>query len=102
MMPSASPLQNVLYRSCVRARPAQPSVLPLLQPRPRSAPVQQIRNASLNAAKYKRSDVSSAKKKKKQDANYKTPDLSQADQFALCDAMRFVMLHFSLRFQSDV
>lgn len=58
-----------------------------------SLPIQQIRAAtnSANAAKYKRKDSALAtKKKKKSNTAFVNHDLKDAQQFALCDAMRSV------------
>jgi len=64
---------------------------PLTAIRPTSPlTTQQIRAAtnSANAAKYKRKDASVASKKKKASTAFTNHDLNDADQFALCDAMR--------------
>lgn len=55
-------------------------------------PLQQVRNAvqSANAAKYKRKDASAVKKKKKGNSSFTNHDLKDAEQFALCDAMRYI------------
>ncbi|KAI9654831.1 MAG: mitochondrial 54S ribosomal protein mrpl1 [Bathelium mastoideum] len=57
---------------------------------------QQVRFAtkqtSANAAKYRRKDTAAGqpKKKKKQRTTFVEHDLSAADQFSLCDAMRYI------------
>jgi len=53
---------------------------------------QQVRTAvqSANAAKYKRKDTSAQKKKRKGNTSFTQYDLKQAEQFSLCDAMRYV------------
>ncbi|SMY26751.1 unnamed protein product [Zymoseptoria tritici ST99CH_1A5] len=53
----------------------------------------QIRTAtqSANAAKYKRKDVPASQKRKKARSNYDTPDLKDAIQFPLVDAMRYLL-----------
>ncbi len=71
------------------------SISPAISLRPQPSPFvclpcQQIRHASDNAAKYKRKDDPKTQKKKKQRSTFKEPDLRFADQFSLCDAMRFV------------
>jgi len=45
---------------------------------------------SANAAKYKRKELSTAQKKKKQRTTFINHDLKEAEQFALCDAMRYI------------
>jgi len=52
---------------------------------------QQIRTAvqSANAAKYKRKDAGAKTKKRKGNTSFKQYDLKNAEQFALCDAMRY-------------
>lgn len=55
-----------------------------------SSPLAAVQSA--NAAKYKRKDQAQAsKKKKKTSSNYDTPDLRDAQQFSLVDAMRYVV-----------
>ncbi|KAF2422169.1 ribosomal protein L1 [Tothia fuscella] len=64
----------------------------------RASPItQQTRNAavltgsnSANAAKYKRKELSTAQKKKKQRSTFVNHDLKDMEQFALCDAMRYI------------
>ncbi|KJX92151.1 mitochondrial 54S ribosomal protein MRPL1 [Zymoseptoria brevis] len=46
---------------------------------------------SANAAKYKRKDVPASQKRKKARSNYDTPDLKDAIQFPLVDAMRYLL-----------
>ncbi|KAF2235964.1 ribosomal protein L1 [Viridothelium virens] len=51
------------------------------------------RSTSANAAKYRRKDQGSgqkSKKKKKQRSTFVQYDLANADQFSLCDAMRYI------------
>jgi large subunit ribosomal protein L1 len=61
---------------------------------------------SANAAKYKRKDANNQalanKKKKKTSTSYATPDLRDALQFSLVDAMRYVKnpAHASLQPQN--
>jgi large subunit ribosomal protein L1 len=57
---------------------------------------QQSRNAAIvtgansaNAAKYKRKELSTAQKKKKQRSSFVNHDLKDMEQFSLCDAMRY-------------
>ncbi|KAL1591270.1 hypothetical protein WHR41_00048 [Cladosporium halotolerans] len=54
-----------------------------------SSPLAAVQSA--NAAKYKRKDQAQAsKKKKKTSSNFDTPDLRDAQQFSLVDAMRYL------------
>lgn len=58
-----------------------------------SSPLAAVQSA--NAAKYKRKDQAQAsKKKKKTSSNFDTPDLRDAQQFSLVDAMRYVVKDF--------
>jgi hypothetical protein len=79
----ASP--TALFRATPRAI-APPS---FLRPFHTSSPLAAVQSA--NAAKYKRKDqqTTSSKKKKKASTNYSTPDLRDAMQFSLVDAMRY-------------
>jgi len=80
-------------RYCISAL-SRTNVLATVRPTS-SFPLQQVRAASnsANAAKYKRKDAALAtKKKKKTNASFSNPDLRNAEQFALCDAMRSVEL----------
>jgi large subunit ribosomal protein L1 len=79
----ASP--TTLFRAAPRAI-APPS---FLRPFHTSSPLAAVQSA--NAAKYKRKDqqTTSSKKKKKASTNYDTPDLRDALQFSLVDAMRY-------------
>ncbi|KAL9054644.1 MAG: hypothetical protein Q9162_004010 [Coniocarpon cinnabarinum] len=45
---------------------------------------------SANAAKYKRADVKSTRKKRKGNTAFRLPNLKLAEQFSLCDAMRYI------------
>jgi large subunit ribosomal protein L1 len=72
------------------------SFRPQLQPLRTTTVVQQSRNAagttganSANAAKYKRKELSTAQKKKKQRSSFINHDLKDVEQFSLCDAMRY-------------
>lgn len=47
---------------------------------------------SANAAKYKRKDLPANARKKKAKSSYDTPDLKEAIQFSLVDAMRYAVL----------
>jgi large subunit ribosomal protein L1 len=65
-----------------------------------STATQQSRNAAIvtgvnsaNAAKYKRKELSTAQKKKKQRSSFVNHDLKDLEQFALCDAMRYVLIN---------
>lgn len=82
----ASP--TTLLRTTPRAI-APPS---FLRPFHTSSPLAAVQSA--NAAKYKRKDGSgqalASKKKKKTSTSYATPDLRDALQFSLVDAMRYV------------
>ncbi|KAM3417602.1 54S ribosomal protein L1 [Cercospora zeina] len=57
----------------------------------------QIRTAvaSANAAKYKRKDAPASQKRKKAKTTYDTPDLKDAIQFSLVDAMRYRPINLS-------
>ena len=83
---SASPTS--LLRTTPRAI-APPS---FLRPFHTSSPLAAVQSA--NAQKYKRKDVNNQvlanKKKKKTSTSYATPDLRDALQFSLVDAMRYV------------
>lgn len=48
-----------------------------------------VTGTSANAAKYRRQDTNAPKKKKKQRNDFVQYDLKDAEQFALCDAMRY-------------
>ncbi|KAF7185302.1 50S ribosomal protein L1 [Pseudocercospora fuligena] len=52
----------------------------------------QVRTAvqSANAAKYKRKDAPASQRRKKAKSNYDVPDLKNAIQFSLVDAMRYL------------
>ncbi|KAJ9664444.1 hypothetical protein H2201_005192 [Coniosporium apollinis] len=81
-------------KSCI-ARMSRLSISPAIirrsQPSPFVClPCQQLRHASDNAAKYKRKDTPKTQKKKKTRSTFKEPDLSNAEQFSLCDAMRYI------------
>jgi hypothetical protein len=78
----ASP--TTLFRSA--SRTVAPA--PFLRPFHTSSPLAAVQSA--NAAKYKRKDqqTTASKKKKKSSTNYATPDLRDALQFSLVDAMR--------------
>lgn len=76
----ASP--TTLFRT---ARPVAPPPS-FLRPFHTSSPL--AAGQSQNAAKYKRKDAP-AKKKKKASTSYSTPDLRDALQFSLVDAMRY-------------
>jgi hypothetical protein len=55
------------------------------------ASAQQIRTKITTAANLKaKRDQAKAKKKKKQRAEFLAPDVSEMEQFALCDAMRYI------------
>jgi len=57
-------------------------------------PSQQARSASAAPSpnKYKKKqDDKKAKAKKKGNTNFKEPNLKDAEQFALCDAMRYAL-----------
>ncbi|KAF2718944.1 ribosomal protein L1 [Polychaeton citri CBS 116435] len=77
---------------------SQPSTQSLRQQIPISqsfnlAPFTQSRNLSSNAAKYRRKNEGTGgggKKKKKSSTHYATPDLRNAMQFSLLDAMRYI------------
>lgn len=96
------------FQLLAMAQPAQ-SLMPLLRvSRPRcpgclrssAIPQQSVRAASnsANAAKYKRKDESvAAKRKKKGNVAFTMPDLRLAEQFSLCDAMRYAQSYSSLR-----
>ncbi|KAJ9640043.1 hypothetical protein H2199_006277 [Coniosporium tulheliwenetii] len=86
-------------KSCI-ARMSRLSISPATirrsQPSPFVClPCQQLRHASDNAAKYKRKDTPKTQKKKKTRSTFKEPDLSNAEQFSLCDAMRLVHLYLN-------
>jgi len=82
----ASP--TILFRATPRAI-APPS---FVRPFHTSSPLAVVHSA--NAQKYKRKDASNQllanKKKKKASTSYATPDLRDALQFSLVDAMRYV------------
>lgn len=82
----ASP--TTLLRTTPRAI-APPS---FLRPFHTSSPLAAVQSA--NAAKYKRKDINgqalASKKKKKTSTSYATPDLRDALQFSLVDAMRYL------------
>ena len=82
-MASKSPQLASLLRPIL----AHPVHLPLRQPLAQ----QQIRTAvqSANAAKYKRKDTAAKTKKRKGNTSFKQYDLKNAEQFSLCDAMRY-------------
>ncbi|EKG18956.1 Ribosomal protein L1 [Macrophomina phaseolina MS6] len=56
---------------------------------PALIPVQQIRCATAGKG-YKKKDEAGSKKKKKTRTTYVTPDLKDAEQFALLDAIRYI------------
>ncbi|KAF4544156.1 putative 50s ribosomal protein l1 protein [Lasiodiplodia theobromae] len=56
---------------------------------PALIPIQQIRTAIAGKG-YKKKDDASSKKKKKPRKTYLTPDLKEAEQFALLDAIRYI------------
>ncbi|EME42878.1 hypothetical protein DOTSEDRAFT_53857 [Dothistroma septosporum NZE10] len=70
--------------SQARATPAQTPSFVL--------PFHQVRTAvqSANAAKYKRKDQPASQRKKKAKSTFDTPDLKNAIQFSLIDAMRYL------------
>lgn len=80
---SKSPQLASLLRPVI----SHPVHLPLRQPLAQ----QQIRTAvqSANAAKYKRKDTAAKTKKRKGNTSFKQYDLKNAEQFSLCDAMRY-------------
>ncbi|QDS68827.1 hypothetical protein FKW77_006510 [Venturia effusa] len=57
-----------------------------------AGPIQQQRTAvkSANALKYKRKDQSTVQKKKAKSASFVEHDVRKMQQFALCDAMRYI------------
>jgi hypothetical protein len=71
-----------------RSAPRTVAPAPFLRPFHTSSPLAAVQSA--NAAKYKRKDqqTTASKKKKKSSTNYATPDLRDAIQFSLVDAMR--------------
>ena len=71
-----------------RSTPRTVAPAPFLRPFHTSSPLAAVQSA--NAAKYKRKDqqTTASKKKKKSSTNYATPDLRDALQFSLVDAMR--------------
>jgi large subunit ribosomal protein L1 len=76
------------------------SFRPQIQSFRTSTIVQQSRTAagttganSANAAKYKRKELSTAQKKKKQRSSFVNHDLKDVEQFSLCDAMRYALLN---------
>lgn len=62
------------------------------QTRPAAGPIRQQRTAvaSANAAKYKRKEQSTSQKKKAKSTSFVNHDVRKIQQFALCDAMRYV------------
>lgn len=93
-------------RTCVAQwgrSPLSSSFRPQLQCLRTSTVTQQSRNAavatganSANAAKYKRKELSTAQKKKKQRSHFVNHDLKEMEQYALCDAMRYVLVLVTL------
>ncbi|KAK3075300.1 hypothetical protein LTR53_001501 [Teratosphaeriaceae sp. CCFEE 6253] len=73
---------STLLRSAPR-----PTFTPTL---PTTLPLQQLRPASLNALKYRRKDIPASQKRKKARSTYLQPDLKNAIQFSLVDAMRYL------------
>lgn len=84
----ASP--TTLFRAATTPRALAPPSF--LRPFHTSSPLAAVQSA--NAAKYKRKDANNqalaSKKKKKTSTSYATPDLRDALQFSLVDAMRYV------------
>ncbi|KAF2455696.1 ribosomal protein L1-like protein [Lineolata rhizophorae] len=85
-----SALQSLPLRP--QPSPAAPLTLPQSTILPTLIrPQGQIRCISANEAKYRKNKTEkSGKKKKKARTHFKTPDLRQATQFSLCDAMRYI------------
>lgn len=85
--------------SCLSAvgRTSTTSLLHRSAPAVTSSPFQQLRFAqsSQNALKYKRKDQPASQKKRKTRSTFAQPDLRDAIQFSLVDAMRYVFYHVS-------
>lgn len=84
--------------SCLSAvgRTSTTSLLHRSAPAVTSSPFQQLRFAqsSQNALKYKRKDQPASQKKRKTRSTFAQPDLRDAIQFSLVDAMRYVLPYF--------
>lgn len=82
--------------SCLSAvgRTSTTSLLNRSAPAVTSSPFQQLRFAqsSQNALKYKRKDQPASQKKRKTRSTFAQPDLRDAIQFSLVDAMRYVLI----------